>query len=290
MWVSRATRRFDMVRPAVFPGGRIAFAIGDVHGRADLLERMLAALELKAARLPEPPIVIFIGDYIDRGPDSRRVLDLLVSGRPHGCERYFLMGNHERMMLDFLENPLNARMWLGTGGLSTLISYGVPAPPFGDEGAVLEAHRNLQQRLPADHLAFLERLQRYIAFGDFVFVHAGLDPQKKLTEQTDRDLYWIRGRFLSHRASLPHIVVHGHTPVETPHFAHSRIAIDTGAYATGTLTAVRLQRDSASFVSVTTTDLKESDPCVLSCSVSRPAWLRPGLLQLAPRVALLSPR
>lgn len=290
MAVSRTTRRFDEGRTPVFPGGRVAFAIGDVHGRADLMERMLAALELKAAYFREPPIVIFIGDYIDRGPASRRVIDLLVAGRPYGCERYFLMGNHERMMLDFLIDPLRSRMWLSTGGLNTLISYGVPAAPINDNAAVLDAHARLCQRLPARHLAFLEGLDRYVEFGDFLFVHAGIDPAKPLAEQTDRDLYWIRDRFLLHRSRLSHIVVHGHTPVATPYLGRSRIAIDTGAYASGTLTAARLHGNRVSFLSVTPTDLKESDPCVLSCATSqRASWLS-GFLQLAPRAALLIPR
>jgi serine/threonine protein phosphatase 1 len=229
---------------AQFPEGRVGFAVGDIHGRADLVALMLDEIEARAAawaaRSQATPVAIFLGDYVDRGMASMAVIDLLLE-RLQGIETHFLMGNHEQAMLAFMEDPVAMRSWLMHGGMETLAAYGVRPPTVRSEDAVLEeAAQALKAALPLTHLAFLHKLERYLQLGDYVFVHAGVAPGKALEEQTDADLLWIREDFLDASGRLPYRVVHGHTVVATPHCDHRRISIDTGAYATGVLTAVEL--------------------------------------------------
>ena len=238
-----------------FLDGRVGYAVGDVHGRLDLLGDLIALLEVGAAedtREAGPPIVIFLGDYVDRGPDSAGVLDLLLSGRPHRCECRYLRGNHEQSMMAFLAEPVSNRAWLLQGGVETLLSYGVqPPPPVAAADAELEsAAELLRARLPPAHVAFLEGLERYVALGDYAFVHAGVDAARTLEEQTDRDLYWSRAAFIASKRPFSHRIVHGHTPVDQPYADTRRIAVDTGAYATGTLTAARFEGAAVTFRAV----------------------------------------
>jgi serine/threonine protein phosphatase 1 len=235
--------------PRVFLDESIGYAIGDVHGRADLLERLLDRLEREALEYPARRMAIFMGDYIDRGPQSRRVLDILASGRPFGFERRFLIGNHEQMMLRFLADPIGGRGWLGLGGATTLASYGVTPPTLTANAQELQhAAALLAERLPESHRLLLTSLERMIELGSYLFVHAGIAPGKALSQQTDSDLLWIREPFLTSKRALPLCVVHGHTPVHAPTANRQRIAVDTGAYATGLLTAARLEGAGASFV------------------------------------------
>lgn len=243
--------------PARFPDGRVGYAVGDIHGRADLLSRMLDCLEADWARALRPvdapaPIVVFLGDYIDRGPASADVIALLESGRPAGFERRFLKGNHEAAMLAFMADGAANRAWLSHGGLETMASYDVrPLPSLGSSVEDLtKASAALALRLPPAHRRFLEQLERYVVLGDYCFVHAGVDPARRLDAQADADLFWIRQRFLGDARRLEHVVVHGHTPATTPHRDHRRIGLDTGAYFTGVLSAVRLEGDAVSFLAV----------------------------------------
>jgi serine/threonine protein phosphatase 1 len=236
-----------------FLDGRVGFAIGDIHGRADLLGRLLDRLEQQFRAIDAPePIVIFIGDYVDRGPDSKAVLDLITAGRPYGFERRFLSGNHEAAMLKFLDEPLAGRAWLDHGGLQTLASYGVHPLPSAAAGAgeISAAAAQLNTLMPDAHRVFLRTLERYVVMGDYCFVHAGIDPKRALEHQRDEDLFWIRGRFLDDKKMPPYRIVHGHTPVKTPFLDARRIGVDTGAYFSGTLTAVRLEGESVSFLDV----------------------------------------
>lgn len=247
--------------PATFPDGRVRFAVGDIHGRADLLEEMLALLEARAEMELRPagePVVIFLGDYVDRGRESARVLDLLLEGRPAGFERRYLKGNHEQSMLAFLDDPVANRAWLMHGGNETLISYGVqpPSPLHAKDDDFRAAAEALRAALPEAHLHFLKDLERYIAIGDYVFAHAGVDPARPVHKQTDRDLFWIRARFLNSRRRYKHRVVHGHTPVDHPYADRRRIAVDTGAYASGMLTAARLEASEVEFLSVSERDIR----------------------------------
>lgn len=237
-----------------FLDGRIGYAIGDIHGRADLLARMFERLEADARSAgAAAPIAIFLGDYVDRGPDSAEVIELLQLGRPEGFERRFLKGNHEQALLAFLHDPVAARAWLAHGGLETLASYGVrPLPPLSADDATLRrAAAALRESLPPAHASFLDRLERYAVIGDYAFVHAGVDPRVSLAEQTDAALFWSRDRFLGDGRRLEKVIVHGHTPQKAPYKDHRRIGVDTGAYVWGALTAARFEADSVSFITVT---------------------------------------
>ncbi len=214
------------------------YAIGDVHGRFDLLEA--TAGKIKADLAASPParaIEIFIGDYIDRGPQSREVVDWLIETPPLGAERICLMGNHEDMMLEALADPSKLANWLFNGADATLASYGVTDLP-----ASLEAmHAACAEAIPPRHTEFLAALPHTVEFGSYLFVHAGIDPRRPLSEQDPHDLLWIREPFLSSEADFGRIVVHGHTPVVEPDIRKNRINIDTGAVFTGHLTCLVLE-------------------------------------------------
>ncbi|MEJ0059770.1 MAG: metallophosphoesterase family protein [Terricaulis sp.] len=248
---------------ASFAEARVGYAIGDIHGRADLLVRMFELLEARAEadkREGGEPIVVFLGDYIDRGPNSRAVLDLLIESRPRGFERHYLKGNHEAAMLSFLNEPLTNRAWVVHGGAETLVSYGIKPPPSigTDDQVWLDVAEKLKAALPQAHMDFIQGLERYVVLGDYAFVHAGIDAARSMEEQTDGDLLWIRERFLTSRKRFSHRIVHGHTPSAEPYADQRRIGVDTGAYASGTLSAVRLEGIEDSFVSVSEPTSKPS--------------------------------
>ena len=237
--------------PAVAPEGERIYAIGDVHGRADLLQPLLAHVLTAAARPGAPRVrVVGLGDYIDRGPASREVLDLLAAlrtTRATACD--LLMGNHEESLKRFLEDPALGSAWCGFGGRETLASYGIEAPLRQDDATGWRDARDaLDRALPDGHHALLDALQFSAEAGGYLFVHAGVRPGVPLDAQDPEDLLWIRDRFLRHRGVHERTVVHGHTPARAPHVDHRRIGVDTGAYATGVLTAVVLERDRRSFV------------------------------------------
>ncbi|HVY84676.1 MAG TPA: metallophosphoesterase family protein [Caulobacterales bacterium] len=245
----------DAQPAAKFVEGRVGYAVGDVHGRVDLLTKMLDLLEARAEadkRGGGEPIVVFLGDYVDRGPRSADVLNLLLEQRPHGFERHYLKGNHEQSMLSFLEDPLANRGWVMHGGAETLRAYGVQPPQTvgGDDLAWLLAADQLRLKLPDAHRAFLEGLERMAVLGDYAFVHAGIDSARTIEEQLDQDLLWARGRFLADKKRYSHRIVHGHTPVDQPYADQRRVAVDTGAYASGTLSAARFEGEDVSFISV----------------------------------------
>ena len=240
---------------ARFPEGRVGFAVGDIHGRADLLAEMVALLEARALeerRDGREAVVVFLGDYLDRGPSSAAVIDLLVAGRPGGFECRFLRGNHEQAMLGFMEAPLENRAWVKHGGAETLVSYGVqpPSPMGARDQDLLAAAAHLKDVLPPAHLDFLNNLERYVELGGYAFVHAGINPGRPLNEQTDRDLFWIRDPFLTSKRAFSHRIVHGHTPEERPFADWRRVGLDTGAHASGVLSAARFEGEAVSFLSV----------------------------------------
>jgi serine/threonine protein phosphatase 1 len=221
--------------PKVPEGVRI-YAVGDVHGRADLLHQKLSRVDADLATYPHcRPLQIFLGDYIDRGPHSRAVLDLLISrARTHAV--VCLEGNHESYFRTFLQDPDVLVAWRKCGGLETLRSYGL-SPSFNpDRGERAELSRALDAALPTSHRRFLTNLVPCFECGDFLFVHAGVKPGVPLTRQREEDLLWIREDFLLCEEGFSKIVVHGHSPVREPDIRSNRINIDTGAYATGRLT------------------------------------------------------
>jgi len=241
--------RQETVCPAA-PDGWCIYAVGDVHGERKCLELMLAAIagdhrqRCDAGR--ERPVLVFLGDYIDRGPDSRGVLDTLsrlkaaaAAGSGPVCR--FLCGNHEAAMRDFLADPVAGAEWLSYGGAETLGSYGIRASTgVFDPVRCRTLRDSLEERLPGAHRSFLDGLEPMVSLGDYVFVHAGVRPGVPLERQRVEDLQWIREPFLSSRRFHGKVVVHGHTPVDEPQILGNRIAIDTGAYATGTLAAISL--------------------------------------------------
>ena len=233
--------------------GRRIYAIGDIHGRADLLDRILEIIRLDSGLdgAARPPILIFLGDYIDRGLESRAVLDRLIRIRTEGeFEARFLKGNHEHALLKFMTRSQSGQAWLAFGGAETLYAYGVRVPaPGANPDELRRTAEALGAALPRDHLGFLNGLELVIRYGDYVFVHAGLRPGRALERQDEDDLLTIRDVFIQSRKKWPFVVVHGHTPEPNVHVDHRRIGIDTGAYATGRLSAVRLEGDSVRVLS-----------------------------------------
>ena len=232
-------------RPA--PDGVVIYAIGDVHGRLDLLLRLQALVAADAARRRATRrILVRLGDYIDRGPDSQRVLDHLVAPPPPGFETVDLRGNHEQLLLDFAADAGRGTRWLANGGLATLASYGLPVPVTDarpDHRSLLRLQDGLLSVLPRAHRDFLRGLPVWHRIGDYVFVHAGIRPGTPLAAQDEADLLWIREPFLSGNDDPGFVVVHGHSISTIPQIRRNRIGIDTGAYATGVLTALAIEGD-----------------------------------------------
>jgi serine/threonine protein phosphatase 1 len=225
------------------PAGLILYAVGDIHGETAALDRLLARIaeDIEGRGDGRRAQLIFLGDYVDRGSDSAGVLDRLCVGPLPGVDGRFLAGNHEQAMLDFLEDPTGNAGWLAFGGVATLASYGIRASAGSPDSTRCRALRDqLVERLPDSHLTFLRGLESHAMVGDYLFVHAGIRPGRRVEDQTREDLLWIREPFLSSHRDHGKIVVHGHTVVDQPEIRTNRIAIDTGAYATGILTALVL--------------------------------------------------
>ena len=220
------------------PEGRVSdiFAIGDIHGCLDLLVAAEQRIFERMKHSNKPVIVLCVGDFVDRGPDSKGVIDHLIRKMPAPFYRICICGNHDDAFLEFLESEQLDLGWLEFGGDKTLKSYGINVARLRSEdpsGLLLrEAARD---NVPADHVDFLQRLPVALSIGRYLFVHAGIVPGLPLAAQSDADLMWIREPFLSRGSGLDITVVHGHTPVGTIQHGPNRIGIDTGAYATGKL-------------------------------------------------------
>jgi serine/threonine protein phosphatase 1 len=238
--------------PSSPTAGRLIYAVGDVHGRFDALTVLLEKIrgDAHARRSSEPPVIVFLGDYVDRGPQSREVIETVLSLKPaDDFEVVALLGNHEQMLLDFLGDASIGSRWTLYGGAATLSSYGVEAPRLAADSEGWERVRSaFENTLPASHLSFIRQLDTLKVIGDFVFVHAGIRPGVSLSDQRRDDLLWIRGPFLDSNARHEKVVVHGHTPSQEPFDGSYRIGVDTGAYATGLLTAVRLEGATRTFL------------------------------------------
>ena len=226
---------------ARLPEGLRIYAIGDIHGCADLLEALLLQIDLDCTLHPSRrPIVVFLGDYIDRGPTSREVLDLLL-----GCEQtreaVFLRGNHDTFVPCFIREPAVLDEWRLWGGLETLVSYGLKPSISPDALEQKQLARQLAKSIPNRHLEFLDSLTPSFDCGDFLFVHAGIRPGVPLRKQKEEDLLWIREEFLCYEERFEKLIVHGHTPVRTLDIRSNRINIDTGAFATGRLTCIVIE-------------------------------------------------
>jgi serine/threonine protein phosphatase 1 len=225
------------------PDGRRIYAIGDIHGRADLLEEMRAMIATDLAAMPAAvPAVIYLGDYIDRGPDPAAVVTRLIEAPSVGVEEIFLKGNHEDFLIRFLDGEDDILSWLLNGGDTTFDSYGVDLPvPF--PGVDLSQVRTrLADAIPEAHVRFFRALGSFHAEGGYYFTHAGVRPGVALEDQSDDDRLWIREEFLHSDADFGACVVHGHTIDLEPAIRRNRIGIDTGAYFTGRLTCAIFEK------------------------------------------------
>jgi len=226
-------------------GGRLVYAVGDIHGHLDALQPLIGKLtdDQARSRPAERPLLVFLGDYVDRGPDSRGVIEAILALEAGGAfEVVALKGNHEDALLRFLADPGFGPNWLMNWGETTLRSYGVRPPALGAEAAeTARVQAQLLAALPQTHRVFLDRLAVSVSVGDYLFVHAGVRPGVALASQDDQDLIWIRYEFLESDADFGKVVVHGHTPADRPVVRANRIGIDTGVYYSGVLTAVRLK-------------------------------------------------
>ena len=232
-------------RPPPSTDGRRVYAVGDIHGYTSVLRELVGALkdDLTRSAPSERPLLVFLGDYVDRGPDSRGVIDMILGLEAEGrFDVVCLQGNHEDALRRFLREADFGPNWIVNWGEATLRSYGVAVPAEGREAA--EAPRvqaELAAALPAAHRDFLRRGVMSLTVGDYLFVHAGVRPGVALADQHDRDLMWIRYDFLESDEDFGKVVVHGHTPTDRPELKANRIGIDTGVYYSGVLTAVRLE-------------------------------------------------
>ena len=225
------------------------YVIGDIHGRSDLLDRLTAEIVRDLDVHPvASALTVTLGDYVDRGADSRGVLDRLIRN-PFPTALVSLKGNHESLMAAFLDDPTVAGHWRRLGGLETLHSYGVPVAALMMGRDYPQAAAGLRAAVPPSHLAFLGSLRTSMTVGKYFLCHAGVRPGVPLDRQAEEDLLWIRDEFLSSRADFGKIVVHGHTPAESPEVLPNRINVDTGAFMTGRLTCAVLEQARVRFLS-----------------------------------------
>lgn len=228
--------------PAI-PDGQRVYAIGDIHGRLDLLDTLLAEVRADdAARPPAHTHLILLGDLIDRGPDSAGVVARAMALREDWSSVHVLYGNHEEMLLKALQSERTEamRVFVRNGGKETLLSYGISEQAY-DAGSFEDVRALALSHIPPSHISFLETLPPSVEIGDYLFVHAGIRPGVSIAEQSPADMRWIREDFLSSRANHGKMVVHGHSIVPSVDERPNRIGIDTGAYSSGLLTALALQ-------------------------------------------------
>ncbi len=257
-WRKKRARRDRAGTPPRVPDDCRVYAVGDIHGRVDLLAALHDRILDDAAAAAGRKVLVYLGDYVDRGPWSFEVVDMLIEAPLEGFEIVHLKGNHEDFLLRFLEenpgksleeNLEEADLWFINGGDATLPSYKVPVLtlPFGL--AELEtARRAFLAALPPSHMTFFQGLRMFHVEGDYLFVHAGIRPGVPLDEQDEEDLLWIREGFLDWDADFGHMVVHGHTPDVEIDVRPNRIGIDTGAFYTDRLTGLVAEGESTRFL------------------------------------------
>lgn len=237
------------------PDNTRVYAIGDIHGHYDALAKMHFAIDKHIHENPHQNIIIvYLGDYIDRGPDSAKVLERLaeMQGSDDAINRIFLRGNHEQSMLNFLEDPIAVGQgWLRYGGIQTLQSYGIKVEDtIILPGEMERLSIELNKKLPEHHKAFCKSLKMYYVSGDYLFVHAGIRPETPLSQQKERDLISIRDPFLKYKEAHAHRIVHGHSISFQPEILANRIGIDTGYFETGILSAVIIEGEDVDILQV----------------------------------------
>lgn len=238
------------------------FAIGDVHGCLDVQQKMEARILEACATLKGSKLILYLGDLVDRGLDSKGVLDHCLSDLPDGIERMSLCGNHDQFFLDFFRDPDLESRWLDWGGRATLRSYGIDFDRMqkqsaDDEGVKAELKAAMDRAIPASHIAFLESLPVSLTIPDVHFVHAGLRIGVPIEAQDEQDMLWIRDDFLVGEQASDRLVIHGHTPSPMPRMGKGRIGIDTKAVGGGPLTGLHWHQGKHRFMTVVT------DSCVL---------------------------
>jgi serine/threonine protein phosphatase 1 len=224
------------------------YIIGDIHGRSDLLDRVVDQINRDIEKFgTRECLTVTLGDYIDRGPDSRGVLDRL-SKNPFPTRFIALKGNHEALFETFLQHPSVAEQWRHLGGLETLHSYGIVVNDLMLGRGFEEAARALHTAVPKKHLDFLSSLKNCISIGGYFLCHAGVRPGVPLDRQNIDDLLWIRDEFLNSELTYEKMIIHGHSPNEWPEVKPNRVNIDTGAFATGRLTCLVIDGDRRRFL------------------------------------------
>jgi serine/threonine protein phosphatase 1 len=239
---------FAKPEPARVPENCRIYAIGDIHGCLDLLNMLHASIVEDARSFAGEKHVVYLGDFVDRGNDSKGVIDVVLDHSPAGFAAHYIKGNHDAALLAFLDDPETYRVWRNFGGADTLLSYGVRPPLYDSLEQFTAARDLLRVALPAAHLAFFRSLELVVTIGDYAFVHAGVRPGIPLARQSEYDLLWIRDEFLGSSAAHEKTIVHGHTPLPGPVRTANRISVDTGAYATGVLTSAVLEGTQCRFL------------------------------------------
>jgi serine/threonine protein phosphatase 1 len=224
------------------------YVIGDIHGRLDLLERMIDLVNLDIGSYGPHSLIVTLGDYIDRGPDSRGVVDRLLNN-PFAGQFVRLKGNHEALFEKFVDDSSIGTDWWRLGGLETLKSFGITVGPRMTKRGFKKAAVQLRETLSQQQLEFFSSLQTSLAVGRYFLCHAGVRPGVALELQSEEDLLWIRDEFLDSQIDFGKIVIHGHTPTREPQVHANRINIDTGAYDSGRLTCIVLEEGKHRFIS-----------------------------------------
>ncbi|WP_217653299.1 metallophosphoesterase family protein [Vibrio aerogenes] len=246
---------FRSEQPAV--SSSLIYAVGDIHGHDALLEKMLDAIQAdRQTALAEKACIIFLGDYIDRGPHSRQVVDRLLKAEKQdsSVSHIFLLGNHEQWLIDFIRERPVLPVWGSQGGLETLLSYGVPRQlilqGLTDDKAAAAVRQVFLEQLPESHRLFFLSLKQSVEVDDYFFVHAGVDPIRPLDNQSLQSLIWIRHKFLHSKMDFGKVVVHGHTPSALPESLPNRINLDSGIYYRGVLRCAVLEGTSRYLIQV----------------------------------------
>jgi len=230
------------------PAGQRVYCIGDIHGRLDLLLDLHHKIRADVMGFAGKKTVVYLGDYIDRGEQSRQVIDLLLTRPLADIEAIYLLGNHEQTMLDFMAYPEAAAVWLDYGGRECLYSYGITLMHIPTGKEVLALAARLRETLPKEHHAFFDGCANNWLCGDYYFAHAGIRPGVALHKQLREDQIWIRDEFLLSDRDHGAVVVHGHSITTQPELLPNRIDIDTGAYASGILTCLVLEGEVQRFI------------------------------------------
>ena len=236
------------------PDNHRLYCIGDIHGRLDLLKKLEHLILADAEPYLGDKTIVYLGDYIDRGSDSKQVIDHLIDNNSlNEFKKIYLLGNHEQVLLQFLHtgDPSIANDWFKFGGLATLVSYGVELRGIPTSKDMQRICADLANKMSAQHLNFYQNLMHSYELGDYYFVHAGIKPKTKLEKQRPEDMIWIREEFTNSNLFHGKVIVHGHTVTPEPELLSNRIGIDTGAYSTGVLTCAVFESLSCKFIQTT---------------------------------------